>query len=75
MSLITALAARTAAVHFFPNVANLPLRPPAMLAKQATSIDVLSGGRLELGLGTGAFPDGRAGMGVPAAPLRRGERR
>jgi alkanesulfonate monooxygenase SsuD/methylene tetrahydromethanopterin reductase-like flavin-dependent oxidoreductase (luciferase family) len=64
-SLITWLAARTSRVHFFPNVANLPLRPPAMLAKQAATIDVLSGGRFELGLGAGAFADGIAGMGGP----------
>ncbi len=65
LTLITWLAARTSTVHFFPNVANLPLRPPAMLAKQAASIDVLSGGRFELGLGAGAFADGIAGMGGP----------
>lgn len=65
LTLITWLAARTSSVHFFPNVANLPLRPPAMLAKQAATIDVLSGGRFELGLGAGAFADGIAGMGGP----------
>ena len=65
LSLITWLAARTSRVHLFPNVANLPLRPPAMLAKQAATIDVLSGGRFELGLGAGAFADGIAGMGGP----------
>ncbi len=64
-SLITWLAASTSRVHLFPNVANLPLRPPAMLAKQAATIDVLSGGRFELGLGAGAFADGIAGMGGP----------
>ncbi len=64
-TLITWLAAQTSSVHFFPNVANLPLRPPAMLAKQAATIDVLSGGRFELGLGAGAFADGIAGMGGP----------
>src|SRR5580693_10496124 len=63
LSLITWLAARNGHVHLFPNVANLPLRPPAMLAKQAATIDVLSGGRFELGLGAGAFADGIAGMG------------
>jgi alkanesulfonate monooxygenase SsuD/methylene tetrahydromethanopterin reductase-like flavin-dependent oxidoreductase (luciferase family) len=62
---ITWLAARTSSVHLFPNVADLPLRPPAMLAKQAATIDVLSGGRFELGLGAGAFRDGIAGMGGP----------
>ncbi len=65
LTLITWLAARTSTVHFFPNVANLPLRPPAMLASQAASIDVLTGGRFELGLGAGAFADGIAGMGGP----------
>jgi alkanesulfonate monooxygenase SsuD/methylene tetrahydromethanopterin reductase-like flavin-dependent oxidoreductase (luciferase family) len=65
-TLITWLAARTSRVHLFPNVANLPLRPPAMLAKQAASIDVLSGGRFELGLGAGAFTGGIAGMGGPS---------
>jgi alkanesulfonate monooxygenase SsuD/methylene tetrahydromethanopterin reductase-like flavin-dependent oxidoreductase (luciferase family) len=64
-TLITWLAAKTSNVHFFPNVANLPLRPPAMLAKQAATIDVLSGGRFELGLGAGAFADAIAGMGGP----------
>ena len=64
-SVITWLAARTSRVHLFPNVANLPLRPPAMLAKQAASIDVLSGGRFELGLGAGAIADAIAGLGGP----------
>ena len=65
LALITWLAARTRHVHLFPNVANLPLRPPAMLAKQAATIDVLSDGRFELGLGAGAFADGITGMGGP----------
>src|SRR5713226_3635258 len=63
LTLITWLAGKTSAVHFFPNVANLPLRQPAMLAKQAATIDVLSGGRFELRLGAGAFADQIAGMG------------
>ena len=36
-----------------PNVANLPLRPPAVLARSVASLDILSGGRVELGLGAG----------------------
>jgi alkanesulfonate monooxygenase SsuD/methylene tetrahydromethanopterin reductase-like flavin-dependent oxidoreductase (luciferase family) len=64
-SLIAFLAARTTRVRFVPDVANLPLRPVAMLAKQAASLDVLSGGRFELGLGAGAFWDGIAAMGGP----------
>lgn len=62
---ITWLAARTKRVRFFTNVANLPLRAPAMLAKQAATIDLLSGGRFELGLGAGAFGDAIEGMGGP----------
>jgi alkanesulfonate monooxygenase SsuD/methylene tetrahydromethanopterin reductase-like flavin-dependent oxidoreductase (luciferase family) len=64
-ALIPSLAARTTRVRFFPDVANLPLRHPAMLAKSAASLDVLSGGRFELGLGAGAFWDAIAAMGGP----------
>lgn len=65
LALIATLLARTERISVFPNVANLPLRPPAMLAKQAASLDVMSGGRFELGLGAGAFWDGVAAMGGP----------
>ncbi len=64
-ALIAALAARTERIAFFTDVACLPLRPPAVLAKTAASIDVLSGGRFELGLGAGAFWDAIAGFGGP----------
>ena len=64
-SLIPALLAETQRVTFFTDVANLPLRPPAVMAKAAASLDVLSGGRFELGLGAGGFPDVIAGMGGP----------
>jgi alkanesulfonate monooxygenase SsuD/methylene tetrahydromethanopterin reductase-like flavin-dependent oxidoreductase (luciferase family) len=71
LTLITWLAQQTSRVHLFPNVANLPLRPPAMLAKQAATIDALSGGRFALGLGAGAFADGIAGMGARGVIRRR----
>jgi alkanesulfonate monooxygenase SsuD/methylene tetrahydromethanopterin reductase-like flavin-dependent oxidoreductase (luciferase family) len=64
-SLIADLAARTRRVRFFPDVANLPLRHPAILAKMAASIDRTSGGRFELGLGAGAFWDAIEAMGGP----------
>ena len=56
-TLLTAMAMRTERVSLFPDVANLPLRPPSMLAKAAASLDILSGGRFELGLGAGGFWD------------------
>jgi len=64
-TLIAFLAGQTERLRFFPDVANLPLRPPAMLAKAAASLDVLTGGRFELGLGAGAFWDAVAAMGGP----------
>lgn len=59
------LLARTERLRVFPDVANLPLRLPAMIAKQAASLDVLSGGRFELGLGAGAFWEAIGAMGGP----------
>ena len=64
-SLLAALAVQTRRIRLFPDVANLPLRSPAMIAKAAASIDVMSGGRFELGLGAGAFWDAVEAMGGP----------
>ena len=64
-TLLSNLAARTQRVHLVPNVANLPLRPPALLAKAAASLDVLSDGRVELGIGAGAFWDAIEALGGP----------
>jgi alkanesulfonate monooxygenase SsuD/methylene tetrahydromethanopterin reductase-like flavin-dependent oxidoreductase (luciferase family) len=63
--LMADLLARTERLRVFPDVANLPLRLPAMIAKQAASLDVLSGGRFELGLGAGAFWEAIEAMGGP----------
>jgi alkanesulfonate monooxygenase SsuD/methylene tetrahydromethanopterin reductase-like flavin-dependent oxidoreductase (luciferase family) len=62
-TLLAYVAARTERVHVSANVASLPLRPPAVLARAAASLDILSGGRFELGIGAGAFWDGIAAMG------------
>jgi alkanesulfonate monooxygenase SsuD/methylene tetrahydromethanopterin reductase-like flavin-dependent oxidoreductase (luciferase family) len=62
-TLMAFLAARTSRIHFFPDVVNLALRPPAVLGKAAATFDRLSGGRLELGLGSGGFWDAIVGMG------------
>jgi alkanesulfonate monooxygenase SsuD/methylene tetrahydromethanopterin reductase-like flavin-dependent oxidoreductase (luciferase family) len=65
-TLLTALGTSTGRVHIGTNVLNLPLRsPPAMLAKMAATLDVLTGGRLELGVGAGAVWDGIAAFGGP----------
>lgn len=64
-TLLSWLAARTERVTLVPDVVNLPLRPPAVLAKAAASLDVLSGGRVEVGIGAGAFWDAIAAMGGP----------
>jgi alkanesulfonate monooxygenase SsuD/methylene tetrahydromethanopterin reductase-like flavin-dependent oxidoreductase (luciferase family) len=62
-TLISWAAARTERVHLTGNVINLPLRPPAVLARSVASLDLLSGGRIDLGLGAGAFWDAIEAMG------------
>ena len=64
-TLLAAVAAVTSRVGLFPDVANLPLRPPAVMAKAAASLDVLSGGRFELALGAGGFWDAIEAYGGP----------
>lgn len=64
-TLLSMIAATTSRIGLFPDVANLPLRTPAVLAKAAASIDVLSGGRFELGLGAGGFWDAIEAYGGP----------
>jgi alkanesulfonate monooxygenase SsuD/methylene tetrahydromethanopterin reductase-like flavin-dependent oxidoreductase (luciferase family) len=65
-SLLSAILAQTATVRVFADVANLPLRPPAVLAKAAATLDLLSGGRFELGIGAGGYLDAAHAMGAPA---------
>ena len=64
-SLIPTLLAETKRISFFTDVANLPLRSPAVMAKAAASLDMLSGGRFELGLGAGGLADVIARFGGP----------
>jgi alkanesulfonate monooxygenase SsuD/methylene tetrahydromethanopterin reductase-like flavin-dependent oxidoreductase (luciferase family) len=64
-TLLSYVAARTTTVRLAPNVANLPLRQPAVLARAAASLDLLSDGRVELGLGAGAFWEAVEAMGGP----------
>lgn len=64
-TLLSMIAGVTSRIGLFPDVASLPLRPPAVLAKAAASLDVLSSGRFELGLGAGAFWDAIEAYGGP----------
>jgi alkanesulfonate monooxygenase SsuD/methylene tetrahydromethanopterin reductase-like flavin-dependent oxidoreductase (luciferase family) len=64
-TLLSVIAARTTSIRLAPNVVNLPLRLPSVLARSVATLDLLSGGRIELGLGAGAFWDGVAAMGGP----------
>ncbi|QLY31702.1 LLM class flavin-dependent oxidoreductase [Nocardia huaxiensis] len=73
-TLLSYVAATTRTITLVPAVANLPLRPPAVLARSAATLDILSGGRVELGLGAGAFWDAIDAMGgakrTPGQALR-----
>ena len=62
-TLLSYVAGQTERVQLVPDVVNLPLRLPAVLAKSAASLDLLSGGRVELGVGAGAFWEGIEAMG------------
>lgn len=62
-TLMSWVAARTGRLHIAANVLNVPLRSPAVLARSAASLDLLSSGRLDLALGAGAFWDAIEAMG------------
>ena len=62
-TLMSWVAASTTRLRLTGNVLNLPLRQPVVLARSVASLDLLSGGRIELGLGAGAFWDAIEAMG------------
>jgi probable F420-dependent oxidoreductase len=66
------LAARTSRIRLGIAVLNLPFVSPAVLAKQAATLDILSAGRLDLGLGIGWMPEEFEAAG--ASMSRRGAR-
>ncbi|MDT5400228.1 MAG: hypothetical protein QOK33_3459 [Mycobacterium sp.] len=71
-ALIGALSAVTTRLHFNIFVLKLPIRPPALVAKQAGSLAALFDNRLGLGVGTSPWPEDYELMGVPFA--KRGKR-
>lgn len=68
---LTALALRTERIRFGPMVCSVTFRHPAMLAKMAADVDVLSGGRLDLGLGAGWFEGEHEMFGIDFPPYRQ----
>ena len=62
-TLLAFIAARTTRIHVSANVLNPRLREPAVLARAVASLDILSGGRVELGIGTGIVGDAAVTMG------------
>ncbi|GCE50310.1 FAD/FMN-containing dehydrogenase [Thermosporothrix hazakensis] len=62
-TLLSWIAGQTERIHLAANVLNVPLRNPALLARSAASLDLLSAGRLEIALGAGAFWDQIKAMG------------
>ena len=63
------LAAQTERVRLGTMVTGVTFRPPALLVKAVTTLDVLSGGRAWLGLGAGYHGEEAAAMGLPLPPV------
>jgi len=64
-TLLALIGGQTRQIRLTADVSPIALRPPAMLAKAAASLDVLTGGRVEMGLGTGAFWEAIESFGGP----------
>jgi hypothetical protein len=64
-TLLSVVAAQTERVKVTTNVASLPLRQPVVLARSVATLDLITGGRVELGLGAGGFLDAVAANGGP----------
>src|SRR5215216_6170680 len=70
LMLIPVIAQRTKRIRLGTAVSLLPLQHPLSLAEQAATADVLSGGRLEFGVGRGSIPSQFHGFKIPVAENR-----
>lgn len=62
---MAAMGAVTQRIELCPFVLKMPIRHPVLLAKEVTSLAVLTGNRISLGVGTGAWPDDYEVVGLP----------
>jgi alkanesulfonate monooxygenase SsuD/methylene tetrahydromethanopterin reductase-like flavin-dependent oxidoreductase (luciferase family) len=69
-TVLAAMACHTATIRIGTMVSNPVLRHPTILAKQALAVDALSGGRLELGIGTGIAEFDADAVGEPLGTVR-----
>ncbi len=63
------LAAHTSRAELMAVVTGVHFRNPGLLAKMVTTLDVLSGGRMWLGIGAGHYEEEARGLGIPFPPL------
>lgn len=74
-TLISAWAATTSRIRVGLLIANVVFRRPTLLAKQAVTLDHISAGRFDLGIGSGVWPTDHGMSGVPMwAPRERADR-
>jgi F420-dependent oxidoreductase-like protein len=69
-TVLSFLAANTERVGLTAMVSGVHFRHPAVLAKTVTTLDVLSGGRAWLGIGSGHYEEETRGLGIPFPPQR-----
>ena len=65
LTTLSAIAGATSQVRLVTGILIAPLRPAVLLAKTVASLDALSGGRVDLGIGVGWQPEEYAAVGVP----------